>query len=366
MGVADMDFQTAPEILAAIEKRAKAGIFGYHTVPEDWYDAICCWWQGRHHFAMERDWLLFSSGVIPAISGAIRKLTAPGEKVLVQTPSENIFFRVIRDNGRQVLESPLKYDGTSYTVDLEGLKSKLADPQTTVMILCNPHSPTGNLWDKETLERIGELCWKNHVIVLSDEIHCDLTDPRYEYTPFASVSEHCAYNSITYIAPAKAFNLAGLQTSAAVVPNPALRQKVTQGLHAAEVAEPNSFAIEAAVAAFTRGGPWLDELRQYLAENKAYVLDFLTGEIPQIKAAPSKATYFLWLDSGRISWNSEELAAFIRKETGLWLCAGAAYGKPGHQFLGMNIACPRRRLEDGLDRLKRAVPAYEAWAAALC
>lgn len=359
MWVADMDFKTAPEIIAAIEKRAAHGIYGYTVLPEQWYAAIQNWWQERHHFKIEKQWLLFSAGVTPSISSVIRKLTTPGENILVQTPVYNVFFSSITNNGRKALECPLRYDGQAYQIDFDLLEEKLSDPQTTLMILCNPHNPIGKIWDRETLEKIGELCIKNHVIVLSDEIHCDLTDPGCSYVPFASVSQRCAENSVTCIAPTKTFNLPGLQTSAVVVPNPALRHKVWRALNTDEVAEPNCFAAEAAVAAFTEGGPWLEQLREYLAENKRQARCFIRQKLPQIKALDSQATYLMWLDCGKVSTDSKELARFIREETGLYLTAGSVYRGDGNQFLRINMACPRTRVMDGLERLQRAVLAYE-------
>lgn len=229
MWVADMDFETAPEIIRALQERAVHGIFGYHVVTEDWYEAYRSWWERRHQLEMEKEWLIFCTGVVPAISSTVRKLTTVGENVLIQTPVYNIFFNSIRNNGRNVLESPLVYKNGEYSIDFADLEEKLADPQTTLMLLCNPHNPIGKIWDSETLARIGELCGKHHVLVLSDEIHCDLTDPEYRYIPFASVSRACRDNSITCLAPTKAFNLAGLQTAAVMVPNPVLRHKLNRG-----------------------------------------------------------------------------------------------------------------------------------------
>lgn len=361
MWVADMDFQTAPEITAAIQERAAQGVFGYSTVPDEWYAAIQGWWQERHGFSIDRDWLLFSAGVVPTISSVVRKLTTPGENVLVQTPVYNIFFNSIRDNGRQVLESPLRYFNGEYHVDFETLEQKLSDPQTTLMLLCNPHNPIGKIWDRETLAKIGELCRKHHVLVLSDEIHCDLTDPDCSYTPFASVSACCAQNSITCIAPTKTFNLAGLQTSAVVVPDLVLRHKVRRALNTDKATEPNCFAAVAAAAAFQKGAPWLDALRAYLLENKKAAREFISQNMPQVQMILSQATYLLWLDCGKASWDSVELAQYIREKTGLCLSAGSAYGGNGKQFLRMNIACPRERMMDGLNRLKVGIEAYEEW-----
>ena len=355
MWIADMDFLTAPEIIAAVRDRASHGIYGYTDVPEAWYDAILGWWRDRHGFHMERDWLIFSTGVVPTISSVVRKLTTPGENILTMTPVYNIFFHSIENNGRRVLECPLPYRDGTYGLDWADLEGKLADPQTTMLILCNPHNPVGTIWDRETLARVGELCWKHHVMVLSDEIHCDLTDPGCDYLPFASVSEHCRQNSITCIAPTKAFNLAGLQTSAVVVPDGVLRHKVWRALNTDEVAEPNCFAAEAAIAAFTRGGPWLDALRAYLAENKAQARDFLARELPQVRPVISHGTYLLWLDCGVVTGDSGALARQIRAQAGLCLSPGSVYRGNGARFLRMNLACPRSRMLEGLQRLRDGI-----------
>ena len=268
MWVADMDFLTAPEVREAVLQRAEHGIFGYTIIPEEWYAAYIHWWEKRHQFKLEKDWLIFATGVVPAISSAVRKLTTAGENVLIQTPVYNIFFNSIVNNGRNVVEAPLIYDGRNYAIDWTELERKLADPQTTLMILCNPHNPVGKIWDRETLTKIGEFCSRHHVTVISDEIHCDVTAPARSYIPFASVSETCRKISVTCIAPTKAFNLAGIQTAAVVVPDENLRHKMWRALNTDEVAEPNAFAVDAAVAAFTKGGPWLDALREYIAGNK--------------------------------------------------------------------------------------------------
>ena len=365
MWVADMDFQTAPEIMAAIRERADHGIFGYTVVPDAWYKAIQDWWKKRHGFLIEKEWLLFSTGVVPAISSIVRKMTTAGENIVIQTPVYNVFFNSIRNNGRNVLESRLRWDNGQYRIDFEDLEEKFKNPQTTMMILCNPHNPIGKIWDRETLERVGELAYKHHVLVLSDEIHCDLTDPGHEYIPFASVSEMCRKNSITCIAPTKTFNLAGLQTAAVVVPDENLRHKVNRGLNTDEVAEPNVFAITAAVAAFTKGEAWLEELRSYLKANKDYVREYLALEIPEITAVPSDATYLLWLDCRKLIGDSTMLCRFIRSDSGLYLSDGKDYGN-GQSHLRMNVACPREQLREGLARLKKSVAAYGAWAAGQC
>ena len=355
MWVADMDFETAPEIIEALKNRVEHGIFGYSVVTEDWYEAYRSWWSRRHHLEMEKEWLIFCTGVVPAISSAVRKLTTVGENVLVQTPVYNIFFNSIRNNGRNILESPLVYDGGEYSVDFGDLEEKLANPQTTLMLLCNPHNPVGKIWDRETLFRIGELCTKHHVLVLSDEVHCDLTDPGYEYVPFASVSQACRDNSITCLAPTKTFNIAGLQTAAVMVPNPVIRYKLDRGLNTDEVAEPNAFAVGAAVAAFQKGEAWLEELREYLSENKRCVREFAERNLSGIKVVPSRATYLLWLDCSGITEDAGELTAFIRRDSGLYLTEGEEYGACGKAFIRLNPACPRERLLDGMRRLEESV-----------
>lgn len=366
MWVADMDFQTAPEIQEAIRERAAHGVFGYSIVPEEWYQAYMGWWERRHHFSMEKEWLVFCTGVVPAISSMVRKLTTAGENVLVQTPVYNIFFNSIVNNGRNIAENPLRYDGNTYQMDFEDLERKLSDPQTTLMILCNPHNPVGRIWSREELEQVGELCRKYHVIVISDEIHCDLTSPGQEYIPFASVSENCKNTSITCMAPTKAFNLAGLQTAAVAVPNPNLRHKVWRGLNTDEVAEPNSFAVEAAVAAFTKGEAWLDDLREYIQKNKNFAEDFLKKEVPQMKQVPSQATYLLWLDCREMLGCAAEFTQYLREHTGLYLSEGQQYGESGCSFIRMNIACPRSRLEDGMKRLAKGARSYEEWELSIC
>ena len=351
MWVADMDFQTAPEVREAIQNRAAHGVFGYSIVPEEWYQAYIQWWESRHGFRMDAEWLIFCTGVVPAISSIVRKLTTPAEKVLVLTPVYNIFFNSILNNGRQVLESRLRYDGEAYSIDYADLEAKLADPQTSMLIFCNPHNPVGKIWSAEDLRKVGELCRKHHVVVVSDEIHCDLTEPGMGYVPFASVSEDCRNNSIICIAPTKAFNLAGMQTAAVCVPDPVLRHKVWRGLNTDEVAEPNAFAIQAAVAAFTRGGEWLDELRSYLHENKVWTTQYIQKEIPQLKVVASQATYLMWLDCTALGISGDDLARFIIQDCKVAVSRGDGFGAEGKNFIRLNIGCPRATLKLGLDRI---------------
>ena len=358
MWVADMDFQTAPAVREAIEKRAAHGVFGYTDVEEDWYQAYMDWWERRHQFSIKKEWLTFCTGVVPAISSTVRKLTTPGENVLIQPPVYNIFFNSIINNGRFVAESPLAYDGDRYTIDWEVLEQKLSDPQVSLMILCNPHNPVGYIWDRKTLERIGELCRKYHVIVFSDEIHCDLTAPGKEYVPFASVSEICRSISVTAIAPTKAFNIAGLQTAAVMVPDELLRHRMWRALNTDEVAEPNAFAVDATVAAFGEGGEWLDALREYLQENKKTVKEYIQKEIPQIKVGSLDVTYLLWLDCSKITDNTEGLNVYLRKKAGVYLSEGNIFGGNGAGFLRFNTATTRKNILEGLKRLKSGIEGY--------
>lgn len=358
MWVADMDFKTAPAIIDAIKKRVEHGVFGYSIISDEWNDTYIRWWEERHGFRIEKDWLIFSTGVVPILSSVVRKLTTPAENVLIMTPVYNIFFNSIVNNGRNVLECPLSYNDGEYSIDFDALEDAMAQPQTTMMIFCNPHNPVGKIWDRDTIARVGELAKKHHVIVVSDEIHCDITDPGKGYIPFASVSDTCREISVTCVAPTKAFNMAGLQTAAAIVPDEFLRHKVNRGLNTDEVAEPNAFAIWAAIAAFNEGGEWLDALREYIYENKLIVDTYVKDQLPQVKLVRSEATYLLWLDCTGICSNSEELADFIREKTGLYLSDGVQYGRTGEHFLRLNVACQKSRLMDGLLRLKRGIELY--------
>lgn len=359
MWVADMDFQTAPVVIKALEKRVQTGIFGYSVVTETWKEAIQVWWSRRHQFFIQKDWIIFCTGVVPAITCAVKRLTNVGDNVLVQTSVYDIFFHSIENHGRHVLENKLSYDGEKYQIDYEDLEKKLSHPLTTMMILCNPHNPIGRVWDKEDLIKIGELCSKHHVVVVSDEIHCDLTDPGCKYIPFASASKVCEENSITCIAASKAFNLAGLQSAAVVISNEALRQKMERGLNSDEIAEPNIFAVDAMIAAFSEGEEWLEELRSYLYNNKKIVADFLEKEIPNVNLLSSNATYLLWLDCSKIGGDTVELCQYIRNETGLYLSEGSKYRGNGNQFIRLNIACSTKQLEDGLVRLKKGVQNFK-------
>lgn len=360
MWVADMDFKTAPEIIEALGRRVEHGIYGYEIIPDEWYDAYINWWDKKHSFRMEKEWLMFVTGVIPAISSTVRKLTTPAENVVIMTPVYNIFFNSIINNGRNVLQSELHYEDGRYSIDFEDLEEKLANPQTALLLLCNPQNPGGNIWTREELMLIGELAKKHGVVVLSDEIHCEFTDPGLEYVPFASASDICRDISITCIAPTKTFNMAGIQTAAICVPNPLLRHKVWRQINTDEVAEPNSFAVTATIAAYTKGEEWLSELRQYIYDNKMSARKFIEKEIGEVTVVSSNATYLLWVDVRKITESSTELAEFIREKTGLYVSAGEVFGADGYRFLRINVACPKEVLQDGLCRLKKGIDGYKS------
>ncbi len=351
MWVADMDFETAPCVKEAVLRRAQNGAYGYTVVPDTWTEAYQNWWQRRHGLTIEKDWLIFATGVVPAISSIVRKLTTPNENVLLMTPVYNIFFNSTVNNGCRVLESPLKYENGVYSIDWADLEKGLSDPQTSLLILCNPHNPVGRIWTKEELAGIGDLCKKYHVTVVSDEIHCELTEPGLEYTPFAAVNDTCREISVTCVSPSKAFNIAGLQSAAVFAADEALRHKVWRGLNTDECAEPNIFACAAVTAALTEGEEWLEQLKDYLWKNREYAADYISRNIPGTYCVPAEATYLLWLDCTRITKETEKLAAFIREKTGLIITEGDEYGKAGQGFLRINLACARSVVEEGMRRL---------------
>lgn len=267
MWVADMDFPTAPAIIEALQKRVAHGIFGYTLVPDSYYEAIINWFSRRHQWNIERDWILYTSGVVPALSCTLKAITMPGEKVLVQTPVYNCFFSSIKNNGCEVVENELRRVGNcTYEIDFEDFERKCADEKTTAFILCNPHNPAGRVWKKEELERMNDICMKHGVKVIADEIHCELVMPGYHYTPFASISEACRDNSVTLNSPTKAFNIAGLQIANIICPDAALRRRIDRAININEVCDVNPFGVIALQAAYNEGEEWLDELNQYLWE----------------------------------------------------------------------------------------------------
>lgn len=360
MSIADMDFRSSPNIVGAITRIAQEGIYGYTDVSDEWKQSIINWWKDKHGFTMEKEWILFSTGVVPSISSMVRALSKPGDNVICLTPVYDIFFHSIENNGRKVLESPLIYDGGRYQIDFKDLEKKLKTPSTPLLILCNPANPAGRVWTKKELVKIGALCAKYGVLVLSDEIHCDLARPRNPYIPFASVNETNLNNSITFLSPTKTFNLAGIQTSAIVVPSNKLYPLVYRAINNDEIAEPNVFSQAATIAAYNQSEPWLKQLINYLESVREGICRFISAHLPEINITESEATYLLWLDCTRITSDSEKLAAFIRKDTGLILTDGKRYRGNGKYFLRMNYACPSSTIQDGLNRLYKGIKDYEA------
>jgi len=358
MWVADMDFRTAPSVIRAVQRIADAGIYGYATVPDSFGRSIADWWRRRHDVEFDPGTIAFATGVVPAISSIVRSVTNVGDNVLIQPPVYNIFTNSIVNNARHVVTNDLAFDGDRYAIDFDDLEHKLADPQTTMMILCNPQNPVGAAWTRQDLVRIGEFAAVHDVVVLSDEVHCDLTVPGATYTPFAAASPDAARRTITCVAPSKAFNLAGLHSAGVIIPNPELRARVVRGLNTDEVAEPNAFAIDATIAAFTHGEAWLEKLVPYLQRNRERTATFLEAEAPQLRLIEAQATYLAWIDGSALFNDSTEFCRFLREETGLILSAGTDYGAPGRRFLRMNLACPVARLEDGLARLARGAARY--------
>ena len=354
MWVADMDFETAPAVKEAIVRRAEHGIFGYSATPCEYFEAASGYYARRHGFEIPTDWMVYSGGIVAAIGSVVRRLTHPDENVLIQAPVYNIFYNSIINNGRRVLSSDLVYDGERYEIDFADLEAKLALPQTSLMILCNPHNPVGKVWSRAELCRIGELCRKHGVTVLSDEIHCDIVAPGVEYTPFCSIPEYRDI-SISCVSPSKTFNLAGLQSAIAVIPDAHLRHRVWRGINTEELGEPNAFAMTAGIAAFSASDEWVDGLVHYLFENRTRAQEYIAGEIPALRVVRADATYLMWIDISAVSDDSVAFTERLRELTGLYLSEGREYGECGKSFVRMNLATQRARLEDGLARLKKGV-----------
>lgn len=351
MWVADMDFLVAPEIKEAIGKRLEHGIYGYSTVPDELFESYVNWWDRRHNFKMKKDELLFCIGVMPAISSMIREFTKEGDNIIIQTPVYHIFFKVIEDNNRNVLENKLLFDGENYEMDFESLEKQLSSDKTKMMLLCNPHNPIGRIWTKKEIEKIIGLCKKYNVLLISDEIHCDLVDPDKKYYAAGRLSS----DVVTCLAPTKTFNIAGIQSSVIHIPNKKLYKQMQKRLIMDDSSQINVFSIDATIAAFNNAEEWLNQLNEYIYHNKKTVENFLDDEIPEIRLIACEATYLLWLDCEKLNINSKDLSSFIREKTGLFLSPGRQFGENGDNFLRMNIACPQEILIDGLERLKKSV-----------
>ena len=350
--VADMDFRTAPAITEALADRMGHGIFGYTRVPDEYYEAVCTWFKRRHGWAIEKEWMIYTSGVVPAVSAIIKALTVPGDKVLVQTPVYNCFFSSIRNNGCEVTNNPLVYENHTYRIDFEDLERKASDERVKVMLLCNPHNPAGRVWTREELMQIGEICLRHNVTVVSDEIHCELTYPGHAYIPFASLPETFTGHAVTCISPSKAFNIAGLQIANIVAPDEEIRCRIDKAININEVCDVNPFGVIATIAAYRKGEDWLDQLLAYLQGNYRYMKEFCTEHLPDFPICKLEGTYLVWMDCRTLATPSAELEHRLNREARLWLNAGAMYGKEGEGFMRWNIACPRAILAEGLERFK--------------
>lgn len=351
--VADMDFPTAPVIIDALRRRVDHGVFGYVKVSDDYYDALISWNRHRHGWTINRDMVIYTSGVVPAVSAIIKALTRPGDGVIVNTPAYNCFFSSIRNNRCTIVENQLirvdSGDSFTYRIDLDSLEEACADPANKVMILCNPHNPTGRIWTRGELEEIAGICHRHGVTVISDEIHCELTLPGREYIPYATVDP----DAVICCSPSKAFNIAGLQIANIVAPSEPVRAVIDRAINDNEVCDVNPFGVTALIAAYNHGAPWLDALRDYISGNYAMLLDFFATELPSLKVCSLESTYLAWVDITALGISSEKLEEHALETERVWVNAGSMYGSEG--YIRINMACPRSRLLEGLRRLKRAV-----------
>ena len=355
MWVADMDFQTAPAIVEALQERISQGIYGYAHVPDEYYEAAIDWFTRRHGWTFRREWMIYVPGVVPALSAIVKALTVPGDKVLIQTPVYNCFFSSIRNNGCGIEANTLVRDGDTFRIDFDDLEKKASDPSVKLMILCNPHNPAGRVWTRGELTRIGEICFRNGVTVVADEIHCELVYPGHEYIPFASISEEFQSRSITCISPSKAFNIAGLHIANIVVPDPEMRKKVDRAVNVNEVCDVGPLGVIAATAAYRHGEDWLTQLIAYLKGNFESFRKYCRENLPEFPVADLEGTYLVWMDCSRLGMASEALEEALVSEAKLWLNAGTMYGEDGEGYMRWNIACPRSVMLEGLERFTRFV-----------
>ena len=354
MWVADMDFRTAPAVIEALQRRVAHGIFGYTKVPQAYYDAVVRWFGNRHRWQVDPPWIVYTSGVVPALSAIIKALTVPGDRVIVQTPAYNCFYSSIRNDGCEMSANRLVYRDNRYTVDFDDLEAKAADPKAKLLLLCNPHNPVGRVWTPEELRRIGDICLRHGVFVVADEIHCELTYEGHDYTPFASLSERFLMNSATCVSPSKAFNLAGLQIADIVAADEQVR-RLDRAVNINEVCDVNPFGVAATIAAYDESGAWLDALRKYLWGNYEYLRRFFEERLPQYPVLPLEGTYLVWIDCRATGIGSDDTALRLQEEQKLMVNSGTLYGPGGEGFIRLNIACPRTLLADGLERTVRVL-----------
>lgn len=350
MWVADMDFRTAPAIIDALQKRVAHGIFGYTRVPDAYYDAVTSWFSRRHGWDIDREWIIYTSGVVPAVSAGIKALTVPGDKVIVQTPVYNCFFSSIRNNGCEIVSNPLRRTADTYEMDFDALERCAADPRAKVMLLCNPHNPAGRVWTPDELTRLGNICLRNGVTVVADEIHCELVYQGFKYTPFASLSDAFLHRSVTCVSPSKAFNIAGLQIANIVAFDNDLRSRIDKAININEVCDVNPFGVAATIAAYNEGEEWLNQLVDYLHGNYEAMAEFCRRELPEFPITRLEGTYLVWMDCSSLGMPSDALEHALLDDARLWLNAGTMYGAEGEGYMRWNIACPRSVMLDGLNR----------------
>lgn len=350
MWVADMDFRTAPAIIDALQKRVAHGIFGYTRVPDAYYDAVTSWFSRRHGWDIDREWIIYTSGVVPAVSAVIKALTVPGDKVIVQTPVYNCFFSSIRNNGCEIVSNPLRRTADTYEMDFDALECCAADPRAKVMLLCNPHNPAGRVWTPDELTRLGNICLRNGVTVVADEIHCELVYQGFKYTPFALLSDAFLHRSVTCVSPSKAFNIAGLQIANIVAFDNDLRSRIDKAININEVCDVNPFGVAATIAAYNEGEEWLNQLVDYLYGNYEAMAEFCRRELPEFPITRLEGTYLVWMDCSSLGMPSDALEHALLDDARLWLNAGTMYGAEGEGYMRWNIACPRSVMLDGLNR----------------
>ena len=354
--VADMDFKAAPAIQKAILERAEHGVFAYTLVDEDYYTAVINWFRRRHNWTIHREEILYTTGVVPAMSVAVKALTMPSEKVLILSPDYNCFFSSIRNNGCEVLESPLSRREDSFVIDWVDFEAKCADEKTTVFLLCNPHNPSGRVWTREELERMNDISLKYGVKVVSDEIHCELVMPGYQFQPFAAVSEACRQNSVILNSPSKSFNIAGLQTANIICSRSDWRRRLDRAININEVCDLNPFGPVALKAAYNESEDWIDELNQYIWGNYQVLRDFIEKNLPQWRVCRLEGTYLPWVDMSAMGVTSQALCDRLLREAKVWINPGTMYGPTtGEGYIRFNIATQRSRLLEALERIAKVI-----------
>ncbi len=347
--VADMDFQAAPCIIDALRHRVEHGVFGYVRVPDEYYEAVLNWFSHRHGWQMQREWILYTTGVVPALSAIVQALTKPGDKVLVQTPVYNCFFSSIRNSGCQIVDSPLVRNGNTYCIDYDDLRRKAADHEVKAMILCNPHNPVGRVWTKEEMLVVAEICLENDVFVICDEIHNEIVMPGYKYTPYGTLGEPYLLNSAICTSPSKSFNIAGLRISNITAANPDVRMCIDKRININEICDVNPFGVVALIAAYSHSGAeWIDQLNQYLYGNYQLLCSFVSEHLPQLHVTKLEGTYLAWVDCSALGRSSVEIEKALLLYAKVWFNAGMMYDMRDNMFIRINIACTRQTLQKAL------------------